>query len=121
MEELFKGIAGAIAIGLEAVATLLITIGAATAVYRSMRSIGGPLVSKREAWLHFAAWLALGLEFALAADVVKTAIAPTWADIGQLGAIAAIRTFLNYFLEKDLDKYFETHKFKPAVAVSRAA
>ena len=38
----------------------------------------------------------------LAADIVRSAIAPTWNDIGQLAAIAAIRTFLNYFLERDL-------------------
>jgi uncharacterized membrane protein len=34
-------------------------------------------------------------------------ITPEWADIGQLGAIAVIRTFLNYFLERDLEKYSE--------------
>jgi uncharacterized membrane protein len=34
-------------------------------------------------------------------------ISPEWGDIGQLGAIAVIRTFLNYFLEKDLEKYRE--------------
>jgi hypothetical protein len=32
-------------------------------------------------------------------------ISPRWMDIGQLAAIAAVRTFLNYFLEKDLGKY----------------
>lgn len=41
----------------------------------------------------------LGLEFELAADVVRTAIAPSWTDIGQLAAIGAIRTFLNYLKE----------------------
>lgn len=44
----------------------------------------------------------LGLEFELAADVVRSAISPSWTAIGQLGAIAAVRTFLNYFLEKDI-------------------
>jgi uncharacterized membrane protein len=34
-------------------------------------------------------------------------ISPTWQDIGQLGAIAVIRTFLNFFLERDLEKYDE--------------
>ena len=37
-----------------------------------------------------------------AADILETAIAPTWQDIGRLGAIAVIRTFLNFFLERDL-------------------
>jgi uncharacterized membrane protein len=34
-------------------------------------------------------------------------ISPTWQDIGELGAIAVIRTFLNFFLERDLEKYTE--------------
>ena len=45
----------------------------------------------------------LALEFELAADIVRSVIAPTWKDIGELAAIAVIRTFLNYFLEKDLE------------------
>jgi uncharacterized membrane protein len=35
-------------------------------------------------------FLALGLEFQLAGDVLRTAIAPTFNEIGQLAAIAAI-------------------------------
>ncbi len=46
--------------------------------------------------------LALALEFALAADILKTAVAPTLAVIGQLAAIALLRTFLNYFLDQEL-------------------
>jgi uncharacterized membrane protein len=49
-------------------------------------------------------WLLLGLEFELAADIIGSVISPTWKDIGELGAIAVIRTFLNYFLEKDLEQ-----------------
>ena len=36
----------------------------------------------------------------IAADIVRSVISPTWQDIGQLGAIAVIRTFLNFFLER---------------------
>ncbi len=46
--------------------------------------------------------LALSLELLLGADILKTAIAPSWNDIGQLAAIAALRTALNYFLEREL-------------------
>jgi uncharacterized membrane protein len=46
--------------------------------------------------------LALALEFLLAADIVGTAITPTWKSIGLLAAIAGIRTFLNYFLHKEV-------------------
>jgi hypothetical protein len=40
--------------------------------------------------------------FQLAADIIETSIAPSWQEVGQLGAITVIRTFLNFFLERDL-------------------
>jgi uncharacterized membrane protein len=85
---------------------LVIAVGGAQAAYASL----WPLVTRsathgvrRLAWLDFARWLLLGLEFMLAADIVRTVIAPTWEEIGQLAAIAVIRTFLNFFLERDLE------------------
>jgi uncharacterized membrane protein len=47
-------------------------------------------------------YLALGLEFQLAGDILRTAIAPTFVEIGQLAAVAAIRTALNYFLAHEI-------------------
>ncbi len=44
----------------------------------------------------------MALELLLAADILATAIAPTWDDIGKLAAIAVLRTALNYFLEREL-------------------
>ncbi|MCY7365969.1 MAG: DUF1622 domain-containing protein [Frankiaceae bacterium] len=52
--------------------------------------------------LAFGRYLVLGLEFQLASDVLSTAVAPTFQEIGQLAAIAAIRTALNYFLGKEI-------------------
>jgi len=52
--------------------------------------------------LLFGGWLALALEFQLASDIIKTTVAPTYENLIQLGAIAVIRTFLNYFLSKEL-------------------
>ena len=46
--------------------------------------------------------MALGLEFSFAADIVRTAVAATWWDIGQLAAIAVLRTGLNYSLELEI-------------------
>ena len=46
--------------------------------------------------------LALSLEFLLAADIVATAVSPSWDALGKLAAISAIRTFLNFFLEKEV-------------------
>jgi uncharacterized membrane protein len=50
----------------------------------------------------FGGWLIVALEFQLAADIVGTIIAPTTSQMIQLGAVALIRTFLNYFLNKEL-------------------
>ncbi|QPP06831.1 DUF1622 domain-containing protein [Streptomyces bathyalis] len=47
-------------------------------------------------------YLVLGLEFQLAGDVLRTAVAPSFTEIGQLAAIAAIRTALNYFLGREI-------------------
>jgi uncharacterized membrane protein len=51
---------------------------------------------------HLGHSLSLGLEFLIGADILRTAISPTWQDIGQLGAIVGIRTVLNFFLTREL-------------------
>ncbi len=51
--------------------------------------------------------LALALEFQLGADILSTAVAPSYEALGKLGAIAMIRTFLNYFLAKELEELKE--------------
>lgn len=60
--------------------------------------------------LTFGRWLALALEFQLGADILATTVAPTFEALGKLGAIAMIRTFLNYFLNKELVEVFEMQK-----------
>lgn len=80
-------------------------IGGMFAVVEIVQSVGKPDTRLRmsRAWVHFAGWLLLSLQFALAADLVGTAISPGWEEIGQLGAIAAIRIALGYFLERDIE------------------
>lgn len=53
--------------------------------------------------LRFGRWLVLALEFQLAADIVATTVAPSMETLVKLAAIAAIRTFLNYFLQQELE------------------
>ncbi len=53
--------------------------------------------------LRFGVWLALALEFQLGADIVGTTVAPTIEALGRLALIAVIRTFLNYFLSKEIE------------------
>lgn len=54
--------------------------------------------------LRLGRWLVLALEFQVAADILRTAVAPTWDEIGQLAAIIALRTVLNYFLQMEIEK-----------------
>jgi uncharacterized membrane protein len=49
-------------------------------------------------------WLALALELALAADILRTVMVPSWDEIGKLGAIVVLRTVLNYFLEREIEQ-----------------
>jgi uncharacterized membrane protein len=110
VEQLFAGFARDIALAIEAVAILVIAYGAAEATIRLVGRVFGRVAVvgyRKEVWHRFAMWLILGLEFELAADVVRTVIAPSWEELGRLGAIAVIRTFLNYFLEKDMERYGE--------------
>ena len=105
MERWFAQLASSVALGLELLSVLLIAWGAlmalSTVARRSTHT--RPDTRRKSGFLTLGRHMLLGLEFTLAADVVRTAIAPSWDDIGKLGAIALIRTFLNYFLERDID------------------
>jgi uncharacterized membrane protein len=94
-----------LATAIEFAAAVIIGLAAVEAVVRAL-----PLFIRRQVArdaklgirLALGRWLALGLEFALAADILRTAVAPTWREIGQLAAIAVLRTVLNYFLEREI-------------------
>ncbi len=58
--------------------------------------------------LELARSLALSLEFLLAADIAGTAVSPDWDAVGKLAVIAFIRTFLNYFLENEVEELEKT-------------
>ena len=71
--------------------------------------------------LSFSRYLSLGLEFQLAADILGTAVAPTWTEIGKLGATAIIRSALNFFLSNEIKEQrgregnFGTERPEPAL------
>ena len=81
------------------VGTLEVTVTVARASFRPL----GDQVA-RQAWLRYARWLVAGLTLQLAADIIETSISTSWQAIGRVGAIAVIRTFLNYFLERDVEQ-----------------
>lgn len=86
----------------EAIGASLIGVGVVLAGLRFLRSAFPPSTADFLAVrLTLARFLALGLEFQLGADILSTAIAPSWDAIGKLGAIAVIRTGLNFFLARE--------------------
>jgi uncharacterized membrane protein len=105
MEDLIRQLSGAAALIIQTISVLIVAWGAIEAAVALTRIVVAGRAThgaRKMVWRRLGTWLLLGLEFELAADIVQTVMSPEWADIGQLGAIAAIRTFLNYFLEKDL-------------------
>lgn len=88
----------------ESAAALVIFAGAVVAlarfIYRAL------VVRRAKAFvairLDLARFLALGLEFQLASDLLRTAVAPSFEEIGKLAAVAAIRTALNFFLASEI-------------------
>ena len=107
MEELFKSWTEWVAVAVEAAAVLVIALASAEAALRAIVVFFArpamPDAAKEGVRLRLARWLAVALEFALAADILRTAIAPSWEDIGKLAAIATLRTLLNYFLQKEIE------------------
>ncbi|WP_022801111.1 DUF1622 domain-containing protein [Deinococcus ficus] len=105
LEGLVRLIAQFVARLAELSAALIVAFAVLEALYFVLRVFwkrdAVPDHRKEDLRLALGRWLAIALEFLLAADIVLTAIAPTWQDIGQLGAVALIRTALNFFLQRE--------------------
>jgi uncharacterized membrane protein len=105
---------------IDAIALVIIVAGTVQALFSGLRvmlsSADGHL--RRDVWLRYARWLVAGLTFQLAADIIETAITSDWESIARLAAIALIRTFLNYFLERDLQEVRERQSGPGAAAAA---
>ena len=107
MEALLREIAHYVALAIEAIAIAVIAFGAIEAVIGIVRvGLNSATTNddRRAVWLTFAHMLVAGLTFQLAADVVNTSFSPTWDELGHLAAIAAIRTFLSFFLDREVEE-----------------
>jgi uncharacterized membrane protein len=92
-------------VAIDAMAVLLIVAGTIEMFIACVRSIFAPSPTGRDirdGYIRYARWLMAGLTFQLANDIIISARAPSWDDIGRLAAIAFIRTFLNFFIERDI-------------------
>ena len=109
MEQLFNeedlgAVVAVLVRAVEAAGALVILVGAAIAFVRFLAVAVRGRQAERfvPVRLDLGRFLALGLEFQLAADILRSAVAPTFQEIGQLAAIAAIRTALNFFLGREI-------------------
>lgn len=92
-------------LGVEVTGALVLAVGVVIAVYHFARTFA---LRRPESYVEvrqtLVRYLALALEFQLGADILSTAITPSWDQIGKLGAIATIRTGLNYFLMREMNE-----------------
>jgi len=119
MEDLFRQFAQSLGAIPEAAAVIVVTFGSLEAFLKLLRIAMTPGAThgvRKAVWRRFGMWLLLGLEFELAADIIASVVSPTWQDIGELGAIAVIRTFLNFFLERDLESAEKSGEYPSAEA-----
>src|SRR5436305_14805775 len=107
--------------GVEGAAALVIGLAALQTVIQALsaflgRTDGRGAEVRDQIRLGLGRWLALGLELELAADILRTAVAPTWNEIGQLAAIIVLRTLLNFFLQKEIDSSARRAEVVPSAA-----
>lgn len=95
---------------IDTMALVIVLFGTIEAFVSGLRMmLAGTMTNamRREVWLRYARVLVAGLTFQLGADIIETSITTGWESVARLGAIAVIRTFLNFFLERDLTEVRE--------------
>jgi len=105
MHEWLVAITNGTVLVIDAMVLVIIAVGTFQAFVQGLRPVLLPSATgheRRDVWLHYARWLVAGLTFQLAADILATSIAPSWDELVRLATVAAIRTLLNFFLERDL-------------------
>ena len=103
MEEAVRSVVQEVVPVVEAIGAVVIGVGVLVAfVLWLLGEFRARSVPYEEIRLLLGRYLALGLEFELGADIIATAVRPSWDEIGKLAAIAGIRTALNFFLAREL-------------------
>jgi uncharacterized membrane protein len=107
----------------EAAGAAIIFVGAVIAFVRFLliafrREGMDPFAKLR---LDLGRFLVLGLEFQLAADILRTAVAPNFTELAQLATVAAIRTALNFFLGIEIKEETELVRADKAAAAPATA
>ena len=114
MEEFLVIAVGYLRMTIEAIGAAIVGLGALTTAFRFILSFFGlKEYTNSEIRLYLGRYLVLGLEFQVGADILSTAVAPTISDVELLAAIVVIRTVLNYFLSKELERERREVSSKP--------
>lgn len=109
-------VVGWVKLGIEVFGAMLVTLGVCMAIAHLIRKLAaGDSSDFTSTRLILARYLALALEFELGADILGTAVSPDWDHIGKLGAVAVIRTGLNYFLSMEMKAEIAVEKEKAAL------
>ena len=105
MEEFLVTAVGYLRLAVEAIGAAIIGIGVLSTTFRyALSLLELRKYSYTEIRLHLGSYLALGLDFQLGADILGTAVSPTFEEVQLLAAIVVIRTVLNYFLSKEIER-----------------
>jgi uncharacterized membrane protein len=115
MHEWLVAFTNATVLIIDAMVLVILLTGTIQAFIQGLRVMFLPSATgheRRNVWLHYARWLVAGLTFQLAADILATSIAPSWDELVRLATVAAIRTLLDFFLERDLSEV-RRRQFEP--------
>lgn len=107
-EGLLQEFAMFLKVSLEGIAILTVAIAVILTLRKIFRLWRRDRILQETIRLELGGVLALALEFLLAADIVGTAISPSWDAVAKLAAITGIRTFLNFFLQREVRELRET-------------
>ncbi len=104
MQEVVTKLAALVALTGEGIAALVVAYSIASALALAAGTFQRPprRVTATAIRLRLGRGMSVALELLLAADILRTAVAPTWNDIGQLAAIVVLRTALNFFLDREI-------------------
>jgi uncharacterized membrane protein len=113
-EDLLQEFALLLKVFLEGIAILTVAIAVVLTLRKISRLWRRNHVLQETIRLELGVALALSLEFLLAADIVGTAVSPSWDAVAKLAAITGIRTFLNFFLQREVRELRETAQAFPS-------
>lgn len=114
LEEFLIKTVGYLAVACEIFGAIVIGLAAVVAIVSYIKhffdkSYTNQIRSSERVRLRLGHQLSLGLEFAVAADILRLVISPNFGDLIVLFAIILLRVLLNVFLEHDIDTITESH------------